>query len=296
MEPQHHPADATIRYDWFTYVPTTVQPGAVADIWVGGLHGNIVSDNYEAIVAETIDLNARFALAALAEEQRLCMLVPVLPRPFTPDRQSSFYTVSLPRAVFLPSTPAFCHRPDLVLNQMLDRFTATLRAQGYHVADTVLIEGFSAGAMFAQRYALLHPERVRAVCAGQCGGALTLPETQYGDAPLDWPLGVRDLPELAGTALDREAYRRIPQLIYIGADDIDNSTVGEPGEVWHDQAQIDFLQNTFGKPDPLRLGQQVDYLQQQGYRHISFHTREGVGHNLRPFLPDVFAFFNRHRV
>jgi hypothetical protein len=296
VEPQHHPADATIRYEWFTYVPTTMRSGAVADIWVGGLHGNIVSDNYEAIVAETVDLNARFALAALAEEQRLCLLVPVLPRPFTPDRQSSFYTVSLSRAVFLTSTPAFCRRPDLVLNQMLDRFAVGLRAQGYHVADTVFIDGFSAGAMFAQRYALLHPKRVRAVCAGQCGGALTLPEAHYGDVPLDWPLGVHDLPALTGIDFEREAYRRIPQLVYISADDTDNSTLVEPGEVWHEQAQIDMLNQAFGTTDPLRLERQVAHLQQQGFPHIAFHTRVGVGHTERPFLHDIMAFFNAHRV
>jgi pimeloyl-ACP methyl ester carboxylesterase len=178
---------------------------------------------------------------------------------------------------------------------MVDRFSRELRDSGYDVRDGVFIDGFSAGAMFAQRYALLHPERVRAVAAGQCGGALTLPESRHGDTRLDWPLGVADIEALAGRPFDRGMYRRVPQYVYIGERDADNSTLEEPGEVWPDQSSIDFLNSTFGGTDPVRLANQVRYLRDRGYGEIAFRSYEGVGHDSRPMDPDVLAFFDAHK-
>lgn len=302
MELNHHIADADIAYHWFTYVPETLPKSELSSVWVSGLHGNIVTDAYDDIIDETRDLLDRFAMRSLANRLRAPLLAPVLPRPFTPDRQSSIYTVTFPRVVFLHTTSPFFKRPDLTLNRMIRRFIHDLRGMGYSVRDTIFMDGFSAGGMFVQRYALLHPAHLQALAAGQCGGALTLPERLYGTTPLAWPSGVYDFDTLVGLPFERTAYQQIPQFIYIGDQDNANSTLGnpgevltEPGEVWSSVEQINFLNRTFGATDPVRLQNQVQYLTQLGYHNITFHSRAGVGHTERPFTDDLLAFFDAHR-
>ena len=173
-----------------------------------------------------------------------------------------------------------------------------LRNSGYNVQDKVYIDGFSAGAMFTQRYALLHPERIQALAAGQCGGAMTLPESIYDSIPMNWPVGVNDFKSLVGYKFDQEAYRQVPQYIYIG--DQDNNTtlfwVSDYNEVWRSPGQIYFLKSTFGDTDPIRLQNQVSYLNNLGYINITFELYPGIGHQLTgDMLNDVFAFFYAHK-
>jgi len=287
-----HQADSAIPYDWFTYVPDSIRPGERVDIWVTDMHGNLVTDRYDSITAESRDMAS--ARAALAERHRLALLVPVIPRP----RTNYVYAVAFAPKVFLAETDAFVWRPDLKLNAMIDRFAAELRARGYAVEERVLLDGFSAGAMFAQRYALLHPRRVKAIAVGQCGGALTVPESVFeGDTagPLDWPVGVADFESLTGHRFDRDAYRRIAQLVYIGAGDTSNSTLVRTGELWRTHGQIDFLNRAFGRSDPVRLESQSRYMARRGY-NVTFRLYPGVGHTAtREMRADVFSFFDSVR-
>ena len=287
-----HAPDSAIAYEWFTYVPRSLRPGERALIWVTGLHGNLVTDRYDSIAIESRDMAER--RVALAEERRLAMLVPVIPRP----RTNYVYAVALAPRVFLAESEEFVRRPDLRLNAMIDRFAAELRAGGFVVDERVLLDGFSAGAMFAQRYALLHPRRVLAIAAGQCGGALTLPESTLEGATgarLDWPAGVGDFERLAGYAFDRDAYRRIAQFVYIGDQDTSNSTLVRTRELWRTQEQIDLLNRVFGRTDPARIEAQSRYLTRRGY-NVTFRAYPGVGHTTtRAMRDDVFAFFDSVR-
>jgi len=285
-----HEADETIAYNWFAYVPETMSESETSYVWVSGLHGNIVTDNYSLITEESRS-QAEWR-TSLADEHHYMLLVPVIPRPAT----NYVYAVAFAWQVFLDTTDPFCQRPDHKVNLMIDRFISDLRYTGYDVQDRVLIDGFSAGAMFAQRYALLHPERLQALAAGQCGGAMTLPESLYETTQMDWPVGTNDFPSLAGYAFNQDAYRQVPQYIYIGNQDTTNSTLWGASELWQTQSQIDFLNSTFGDTDPIRLKNQVVYLNSIGYNNITFGEYAGVGHQLTPeMINDTFAFFDAHR-
>ncbi len=78
-----------------------------------------------------------------------------------------------------------------------------------------MLEGFSLGGMFAQRYALLRPERVQAVSAGHCGGTLILPQSTYNETVMNWPVGVSKFESLVGQPFNEEVYKQIPQYIYV---------------------------------------------------------------------------------
>lgn len=148
--------------------------------------------------------------------------------------------------------------------------------------------------MFAQRYALFQPESVRAIAAGQCGGAMTLPESIYTNGAvtqMEWPVGVSDFSALVGKDFDEETYREVSQFIYIGDEDDTNSTLWGTGELWRTQAQIDFLNSEFGDTDPVRIENQAAYMAGLGY-DVTFKMYPGVGHQVtNSMIDDTFDFF-----
>lgn len=79
--------------------------------------------------------------------------------------------------------------------------------------ERLLLFGFSGGAQFVHRYAMLHPARVeRAVAAG--AGWYSFP-----DPDLPYPLGVGDGSLPSGLGFDAEAFAAVPLLLLVGEDD-----------------------------------------------------------------------------
>lgn len=285
-----HQANDSIPYNWFSYVPNSINMGQSNYIWVSGLHGNLVTDDYNLITEES--RNQAEWRTELAEQYKFILIVPVIPRPST----NYIYVVSLTWKVFLEETSYLYQRPDYKLNAILDKFSYDLRGNGYIVENKIFIDGFSAGAVFAQRYALLHPSRVKALAAGQCGGALTLPENIYGSIQMEWPIGIYDFNSLVGYPFNSQSYQQVHQYIYIGDQDTNNSTLWGWGELWKSQEQVNFLINTFGASDPIRLQNQVSFLNSKGYNNIVFHMYSGVSHTITPqMVNDTFSFFNSFR-
>lgn len=224
------------------------------------------------------------------------LLVPAIPRKPEPH----VYTAGFDLQSLLPSTDPFYRTADVKVNSMIDTITRELRSDGYDVASKVFIAGFSVGGMFGQRYTLLHPERVRAIAAGHCGGNFTLPESTYNGVELNWPVGVNNLESLVGYEFDRVSYTQVPQFIYIGDADTENTIVWPrswgPKYMWQSVGQLDFLDETFGDTDPVRLANQIKYLNGLGYSNITFKLYAGVGHsNTDSMSRDVLAFFRAHR-
>lgn len=285
-----HEADEEIAYDWFSYIPNSLNLSKTNYIWVTGLHGNLITDDYQQIVDETrsqIEWRTQ-----LAEKYQLVIITPVFPRPET----NNIYVVSIPHYVFLSDTDLFLQRPDEKLNLMIDMFLQELRDEGVAMSDKVFIDGFSAGGMFAQRYVLLQPDRVQAMAAGQCGGAITLPVATYDSEELQWPVGINDYELLLGKEFNLESYQKVPQFIYIGDLDNNNSTLWGIGEMWRTQEQLDFLNNTFGDTDPIRIQNEATYLNRNGFSNIYFKMYPNVPHQMNDqSINDVMSFFNSYR-
>jgi len=108
-------------------------------------------------------------------------------------------------------------RPDLKYLEVFDSFLSELEKLGLVVDPRMLLTGGSAGAGWTHRFAMLHPERVRA--AAPSGTSLwTMPLMEYGGSSLPYPLGIGGLEE-HGIRVDLEAFKRIPFLIHMGIDD-----------------------------------------------------------------------------
>lgn len=280
-----HEADESIVYHWFSYVPANLSKTSLAYILITGQNGNIVSDNYDELIEECRNQAER--RKTWADTYNYIMITPVIPRSAS---NLETYTVSLDRESLLDPTD-FNQRPDLKVNLMIDQLTSMLTADGYNMHDKVFIEGFSAGAMFAQRYCLLHPERVQAIAAGQCGGSLTVSGSNYNGTDMNWPVGVNDFQSLVDYDFNMTEYQQVPQFIYIGDQDTNNSTVAVGNHDLFTDEQMAFLNVTFGDSDPVRLENQCDYIKGMGY-NVEFKLYPGVGHqHTSHMIDDTFTFF-----
>ena len=181
-----------------------------------------------------------FGRQAVADELGVVLLVPAFVRP---AKEWKVYTHALDRDSLI-TQDEILKRHDLQLISMIDAARASLREKGIETEDRVLIQGFSASGMFANRFAVLHPDRVLAVAAGAPGGWPIVPVATDGDLKLPYPAGVEDLESLTGKPFDLETYRKIPQLIYLGDQDDNDSLDFEDG--WEKEAASP-LQKQFGE-------------------------------------------------
>lgn len=274
-------ADSIIPYDWFYYIPTNVGKIHKSFIMVRAEGGNNdYSLNSQATFGE---INY---MKSWAEDYGIILLFASIPR-------SDIYAVSFDRRCFYSSTDQFFQRPDFKVNLMIDTLTEELINDEYNIQPKVLLEGFSNGAMFAQRYALLHPERVQAVAAGQCGGFITFPYVTYSDRELNWAIGINDLNLLSGINFESNIYKQVPQFIFIGSLDNNNSHFlwPNPDGFWT-QEDINFVNQHFGDSDPVRIQNQCANLVNSGHS-IQFKLYPGIGHEYNnEMLTDVFTFFS----
>ncbi|WP_308796775.1 PHB depolymerase family esterase [Agromyces silvae] len=109
-------------------------------------------------------------------------------------------------------------RYDSVLLAMLDEASAHFHLD----VDRVLLFGFSGGGQFVHRFALLHPERVRAVSVGAPGG-VTLPGDHRG-----WWVGTADTADRFGRAVEPSALRGLRVQALVGEADLDTWEVSDP--------------------------------------------------------------------
>lgn len=285
-----HPATETIPYAWYSYIPANLNPDIQSYILISGQHGNVISSDYSLVIGA--HQAAASGRVAWANQYGYILVTPVIPRDYSGGE--GIYSIALDREAF-EGRNEFLERADLRVNAILDEYTASLRADGFQVSGKVFIEGFSAGGTFAQRYALLQPERVWAIGAGGLGGVLTLPLAEYDDTQLIWPLGIADFTSVVGKAFSADSYLSIPQFIYVG--DQDSNSVMGPGntEIFTEQQQL-WLIAEFGNAGLIRLQNQVAELLDQGFDNLELTVYPGVGHErTQATVTDTFDFFGRVR-
>lgn len=235
------------------------------------------------------DASVRQALrshgAALAASLPAPLLMPVFPRPLARWR---IYTHALDRdAMTLPTDDPLA-RLDLQLIAMIDHARQLLAASGVEVADDVLLFGFSASGTFVNRFAALHPERVRAVAAGGINALPILPLTELEGHALPYPIGIADLEALTGRPFAAAAWREIPQLVFMGAEDV-NDTLPY-GDAWDDNER-ELIGAVLGERMMPQRWERVQMLLSD-VPGLALRTYAGRGHEVTDaMIDDVQAHF-----
>lgn len=128
--------------------------------------------------------------------------------------------------------------------------------------------GYSGGGQFANRFALLHPEKLWAISIGAPGSVTLL------DPSKNWWVGVKDMQENFGIALNLDALRSLPVHMIAGKADIETweITHKEGGKFYMDGA------NDAGANRPERLKTLCRSFEQQGVK-VRFDLLDNVPHN-----------------
>jgi len=224
----------------------------------------------------------------LARSLKVPLLVPVFPRPRTDWR---IYVHALDRDTLLvKSGPTL--RVDLQLLAMVDRARAILSERGIATEEKIFMAGFSASGNFANRFALLHPGRVRAVATGGVNGMPILPLREKDGQRLRYHVGAADLKELTGKDLDLDAYKKVSQFIYMGAlDENDTLPFGDA----YDPEDAALTRAVLGESMAERWESSRKIYADLGIP-AQFVTYNGTGHTIRPeMVADVVRFLDANR-
>ena len=167
-------------------------------------------------------------------------------------------------------------RFDLLLLKMVEELS-----QIYWIkTDRFLLHGFSGGAQFAQRFHLLHPNRLMAVSVAAPGTVSLL------DDKFEWWAGTRSMKTKLGIDLDLEAIAKVPVQLVVGDQDVEtwDITVSETSAHYVCGA------NASGTTRIERIKSLKASYEAQGVT-VRFDLVAGVGHQGAPLQPAVMSYF-----
>ncbi|WP_299178627.1 hypothetical protein [uncultured Chryseobacterium sp.] len=207
--------------DYFLFIPKGLKKNVQSVLLVETNNTGKLSDSIDVHYDSAMKQAAGHSLGNnISKELRIPLLVPIFSRPAS---QPLVYTHALDRDVMLEKKQDL-HRLDLQLISMIKDSKERLKNLKIPVDDKIFMNGFSASATFTNRFTMMHPEMIKAAAMGGLNGSLMLPLKKLDNTKFNYPLGINDIDKNFGEKFNKEAYKNIPQLIYMGELD-DNDAV-----------------------------------------------------------------------
>jgi len=276
---------AGFNYDYYLYLPAEHAPAPLNSLLVEMNNSGTVSDVNAFHAERALELLKHGTPRRLADRLHVPALVPIVDRPLS---KPELYTHALDRDSLLEKDGKLA-RVDLQVASMIADAQERLRSAGVPVQEKVWMTGFSASGTFANRFAALHPELVKAVAAGGVNAMPLLPTESVNGTTLPFPAGVGDLQSLAGDAFDADAYREVAQYLYMGADDTNDTLYAWDA---YGDAERAATEKVLGKRMGDRWKAAKDIFGTFGFDSIQTVTYAGVGHWILPEMEaDIAEFF-----
>ena len=274
--------DAGFTYPYYLYIPAGVErdsdPPPV--LVIPNNSGKINDDlEFHEKNVRLKMLQAAFVFGKL----NVPIMMPVFPRPKT---QWKIYTHALDRDTLLTDDTRFA-RTDKQLIAMHRSARTVMEKRSIATADRILLYGFSAAGMYANRFAFLHPEKVRAAAVGSPGGWPIAPVASYKKRKLRYPLGVGDFETVSGSRFDLEKVRKIRFFFFLGDKDDNDSLVFRDGYEKEDQ---DLAFELFGDTPVKRWPVISEIYKRQGL-NATFKLYPDLGHRpSKEVVSDILEF------
>ena len=262
--------DAGFFFPYILSVPEKTAQGRLLPLVVE-TNNSGAADDFEKTLADTLDDASGNGLGPmLSRYSGYPLMMPVFPRTKADWR---VYTHALDRDVMLIESGPL-KRLDLQLLAMVEDARQRLEKTGHATHPKFIMLGFSASGTFSNRFAFLHPDRLLAVVSGGVNAFPMLPLTELGGEALDFPLGVADLESLTGQAFRIEAWRALPQLIFMGA--LDDNDAVKYEDAYSDEERRKIFEHV-GEP-MLERWTTAQRLSLQTEPRINFITYGQLGH------------------
>jgi predicted esterase len=228
--------------------------------------------------------------ASVAVKISSILLVPAFPRP---QIEPALYTHSLSRSALLVKDGPL-KRVDIQLIKMTEMARELLKER-YKIAlrEKFFLSGFSAAAMFVNRFAFIHPKLVAGIAVGAPGGWPLAPLKTFKDKTLPYPVGIDDIGEVAGDPVDFESLKKIPFFFFLGDKDENDSVVYRDSYTEADEKLIFSL---FGKK-PVERWPIAEKIYSEAGLNVRFNLYKDLGHETNQTVrDDVIKFFNGIKV
>jgi len=284
-------ADEGFNFPYYLFIPNFVSAEEPVHLLVETNNTGTPRDDFQIHLLAAKTLAGRSYLNSAARRLGTPLLVPVFPRPGSLSALQEIDPQSLERDIMLVKDGELA-RIDLQVIAMIEHARKKLQQDGVITHDTILMNGFSASGVFANRFAALHPSKVQAVAAGGVCGLPILPAAIWNGYDLPYPIGISDIGEITGVPFDIDTYRQVQQYIYMGSGDRTDAILFP--DAWT-QSEAQLIRDAIGErmlPDRWETSQSI-------YRDseipAAFATYSGVGHSItNPILDDIVEFLRTH--
>jgi hypothetical protein len=279
--------DAGFSYPYFLRVSALARGPRPTRLIVESNNTGTPADDFEAHLRAARRATEQGVGASAANRLELPLLVPVFPRPAS---DSLVYTQALDSdSVDIETGPL--RRIDLQLLAMVDDAIKRLKAAGLEVEPQFLMTGFSALATFANRFSMIHPERVARVAIGGFNGILMLTVEKIGGTDLPYPLGLSDFAARFGKPFDREAWLAIPQFVFRGENDTNDAVKFDDAYSETERRIVYGVMGRSMQPDRWRFVQRV---YRESGANVAASTYPGVSRGTNERInEDIAAFLGR---
>lgn len=121
-------------------------------------------------------------------------------------------------------------------------------------------------------------------------GLAILPLEELADRAVPYPLGVAEVPALTGSSFDGDAWRSVPQFLFMGADDTNDAVAFDDG---YSEEERSFVYDAIGRQMlPVRWNYCRDAYANAG-ASATFRTYTGIGHGTNGAIRREVAEFFR---
>lgn len=256
------------HFPYFLYLPPELPEDKLLTLVVEPNNTGFVSDDLDEHLdkARRQATNDFYLGNYVATELNLPLLVPAFPRP---EQEWHIYTHSLDRDAALQKGNAL-ERIDLQLIAMINDARDRLMEKGFHIDDRVFLTGFSASGTFVNRFSAIHPRRVKACAAGGLNGLLILPLDELQGERLEYPVGTADFTRLFGKEFEEDAFRELPQFLFMGELDDNDAIAYDDGYSLSERETIHTL-----------LGRQMQPLRWESCRKV--YSDQGINATIKVY-------------
>jgi len=194
---------------------------------------NLESGNLEKIIEQGGQAGIR--LAQLTKDLPSPIVVPLIP-----SYENAPYFQQLSQECFNLSSADRNYRIDEQIVSIIDKAKSILQEErGLVAKNKIFLNGYSSSGVFAQRFALLHPEIVETACIGGASGSIPIPTKKIA-----YPIGIADYEAVTGKKFDLESYSKIKFRYYVSEFETQNKSesrvddLGNPAPM-HDMSYFD---------------------------------------------------------
>lgn len=224
---------------------------------------------------------------SIARKLKVPFLFPALPRP---AKEWKLYTHAFDRDSALSDDPKM-KRLDLQLIEMIKDAKEQLLKLNIKTQEKILMNGFSASGTFANRFTLIHPEIVAGVACGGINAVPILPIKTIGKGSLIYPLGLFDFEKIFNKKVALEAYKKVPQFLYMGENDDNDAALFDDAYSKKEQSIIFKFIGRKMMPNRWELSQNI-YLKNNV--NAEFKTYKNIGHETNKLVfDDLINFYKR---